>query len=502
MWGSSSESDPFQRLLGKARGREKTMPADDQGIPDLLADNGHLHNISMVRDAVRSLLRDCREYDRQSHDLQNTCAADMQRFLVFFCGRIIGGQQRDLTEKDRRCLQQVLGWDIPIADFETIARELRTREPEQLNRTFSKLLTLQMAEERRIYDPCDSTIRSLETVGNYTARICGDAKGKRENMVGRICLQLRCLVDTETNRLASLSPKEAEDATQPEAPMKDENLEEIKEELLRLVGLEAVKRDFISLANLLRVRQLRIEAGLANEPMSLHLVFTGNPGTGKTTVARLVARAYRALGVLRKGHFVEVDRSGLVGGYVGSTALKTRDVVKRALDGVLFIDEAYALVGEGKDFGPEAINTLLKLMEDYRDRLIVIVAGYTGPMQTFLASNPGLKSRFNKFIHFEDYTALQLADIFRNLVLRSDFQLTQEAALRAQEVIEQLRHGAEEHFGNGRVIRNLVEHIQQEQANRLASISDLSREQLMVIEENDVLAAARNLRLPRVGGET
>ncbi len=276
-------------------------------------------------------------------------------------------------------------------------------------------------------------------------------------------------------------------------PEKEESLDKIKAELLNLVGLAGVKREFLSLSNLLRARQLRVQAGLAVTPTSLHLVFTGNPGTGKTTVARLLARAYRALGVLQKGHLVEVDRSGLVGQWVGSTALKTKEVVRRALDGILFIDEAYALHGEGKDYGPEAINTLLKLMEDYRDRLIVIVAGYTAPMEAFLRSNPGLKSRFSKFIHFDDYTAEQLVEIFQKMMAAQEFKLAETARTRAQELIERISRSGDEHFGNARVIRNLVELIQQEQANRLAGISEPSRGQLMTIEDGDIIAAGDHL---------
>lgn len=265
-------------------------------------------------------------------------------------------------------------------------------------------------------------------------------------------------------------------------------LEELLKELDTLVGLDRVKKDVRQLINFLKVQQMREKEGMSALPVSRHLVFYGNPGTGKTTIARLIAQVYRSLKILSRGHLVETDRSDLVAGYVGQTALKVKEVVEKSLGGVLFIDEAYALSpeGRGNDFGQEAVETLLKMMEDHREDLIVIVAGYTEKMDDFISSNPGLRSRFNKFFHFEDYHPEQLAEIFKGFCRKAAFKLTPEAEAKLHETLKLLTLTRDESFGNARSARNLFELTISKQANRIVSLPDVNKDVLATIEAADI----------------
>jgi stage V sporulation protein K len=265
-------------------------------------------------------------------------------------------------------------------------------------------------------------------------------------------------------------------------------LDQLLTDLNSLIGLDSVKKEVNSLVNLIRIRELRRKGGLHSPEITLHLVFTGNPGTGKTTVARLFAEICRALGVLKRGHLVEVDRSGLVGGYVGQTALKTKQVIESALDGVLFIDEAYSLTRSksDNDYGAECISTLLKAMEDHRDRLIVIVAGYANLMAGFLESNPGLHSRFTKEVHFPDYAKEDLWLIFDHLVEVNDLKLTAGAVNCARARIERIYDSRSTNFGNAREMRTFFESVIQRQANRLSLEANPSPKQLQVLDSVDI----------------
>ena len=290
------------------------------------------------------------------------------------------------------------------------------------------------------------------------------------------------------------APGEPAQKSQP-AKKKEEpekSLDELMAELNGLIGLADVKREVNSLINLIKVRKMRESHGLKVMDMSFHMVFTGNPGTGKTTVARLVAKIYKQLGFLSKGQLIETDRSGLVAGYVGQTAGKVTDVVNSALGGILFIDEAYALARKGmdNDFGREAIDTLVKLMEDHRDDLVVIVAGYTDEMHDFLTANPGLISRFNKYIDFADYTDDELMDILHMNAKRQGYAVAEAADTVVRDMLTAMTLSERLDFGNARGMRNTLEKLVQAQANRLATTEgEITRDMLCEITDADARAA-------------
>ena len=303
------------------------------------------------------------------------------------------------------------------------------------------------------------------------------------------------LMEKKTNQ-PPISEKSEKPASQTQAAKPEEKeeippkekIEDLLAELDSYVGMDAIKAEVRSLINMVQVYKLRREHDLPTTDMSLHMVFSGNPGTGKTTVARIMSRIYHSLDILSKGQLVEVDRSGLVAGYVGQTALKTQKVIEKAMGGVLFIDEAYALNGKSEnDFGQETIDTILKAMEDHRDDLVVIVAGYTELMDRFIHSNPGLESRFNRFLMFEEYTPEQMVAIFKMQCKKGCYVLAQGTEELVRDFIAE--ESADDSFGNARGVRNLFEHILVAQNNRLAKMENVTRDDLMQILPDDVLHA-------------
>lgn len=290
----------------------------------------------------------------------------------------------------------------------------------------------------------------------------------------------------EPRRTEIAQEQPAEKEAVQETEEKPESIEDLKKELHSYIGLDEVKKEVETLINLVTIQKLRKDNGLPVNDLSLHMVFSGNPGTGKTMVARLMARIYKSLGILSKGQLVEVDRSGLVAGYVGQTAIKTSEVIEKAKGGVLFIDEAYALTNRGgNDYGQEAVDTLLKAMEDNRDDLIVIVAGYIELMEEFVQSNPGLESRFNRFLHFPDYSIDEMMAIFDMRCGQNGYTLAEDARPILRDVVK-LESADIKGFGNARGIRNLFERTVTAQANRLATDPEITKEDLMTFTADDI----------------
>ena len=314
-------------------------------------------------------------------------------------------------------------------------------------------------------------------------------KNDKKDIVKDHFIQYIKLLDIKQEKKAIVVDEPKEESSD------SESLEDLQKQLDSMIGLDGVKQQVHSIINELKIDELRKSKGLKVSSTSKHLVFKGNPGTGKTTIARLLSKIYKELGILEKGQLVEVDRGGIVAGYVGQTALKTKEKIDEAMGGILFIDEAYTLAKGENDFGQEAIDTLLKAMEDHRDEFIVIVAGYHEPMQAFLQSNPGLKSRFNEYIHFDDYSAEELFKIFGLLCEQNDFKMDLDAQETLKSYLNELCIHKPDNFANGREMRNLFDKSKSAHANRLASLNEISDKALITFKKDDLLHAIEEMKL-------
>ena len=332
----------------------------------------------------------------------------------------------------------------------------------------------------------DDVVNAIEKLFNSFAAVDDTFSESENQVITQAVAELRGTTHSKKKEPAKQNTTTSKAPVVMSDVVSGEDMELAMAELNSLIGLAGVKQEVLASINLLKINNMRKEKGLPELQTSRHMVFTGQPGTGKTTVARIMAKIYKALGVVSKGHLVETDRSGMVAGYVGQTALKTAQVIKKAKGGVLFVDEAYALSSEdgSNDFGKEAIDTLVKGMEDYRDDLVVIVAGYTNEMKEFIDMNPGLRSRFNKYINFDNYAADEMLEIFKGQCEKAQFILDEDAQSKALAYFE--NHQGNEQFGNARGVRNYFDRVVTAQATRILTMSNPSEIEFRTILAEDV----------------
>lgn len=457
---------------------------------------GEKKNITEMLDYCEQICRLLMDYEISDLDSRSNLK-DTFRFSMLKYGIYLANLDGSISREEYECIRGALGICPPMEELKQIIyREKLTTE--EFGKELPKLLKYCVLADAGKKIPGDPFCNQKGQIVTDTYRLLGEmiiaCQENKDDYAARkytVYIQrMEKFLEEYQVRIPSASKLYQAQLPKSEEPVETDpqELEKILENFNALVGLERVKDEVNSLVNFLKVQKMRKAADLKLSDVSKHMVFSGNPGTGKTTVARILAEVYRNLGVCRKGQLVEVDRSGLVKGFVGQTAAQVMEVVDSALGGILFIDEAYTLtVGKGNgDFGQEAVDTLLKAMEDHRDDLIVIVAGYPDLMDEFLASNPGLKSRFNKFIYFEDYTPEQQMEILMNMCQKQDYSFSEEAKAYTLNFFTQRYNSHPDNFANARDVRNYMEKAITNQASRVVKLSQPTKEQLSVMELCDV----------------